>query len=538
MTEQSANSQDTARYHWQSPPVAADAVSIGSTDIRSIRRNVCPECGEQVHSQMDSCPACGESLARKPRIIRCMHCSTTASSELTLCPGCGRELREAPPKLLTYGAPALVALLLVFVLVSQWERVSPIAWVRSNLMRGVVIVENVGASIEPEVVIVMTPIVPEDAENGIVISDTQAVALAAESLVTPLPDPNAVSESQESILSAAVSQELPMGIGGPQPGSEGEAAMAMMVEEVEPTEPPATEPPTEIPPTDTPVATPTVEPTAVPPTATPAPVLETTAAPTAVKSGGVAAALVSSGPAGTPTPTWTAALATVESDSTGGDAEAVQVAGITANSTAYPTVTPTPTVGVTPLPTPTPTPVVYQVDRGDTLVSIAARYDVTVDELMEANNISEQDVYVLQPGQMLIIPLPTPEAVVASDNSDAIRLGVPKLLVPSNGATVGCATGGKLIWERVQFIKDSDRYVLHLGFVSGRGDDGQENVTWVLAQSNPVTRTEWQLDTALCDLAAEDFGRQWRWWVEVVEESEGESVSVSPPSEVWGFTWE
>jgi hypothetical protein len=93
------------------------------------------------------------------------------------------------------------------------------------------------------------------------------------------------------------------------------------------------------------------------------------------------------------------------------------------------------------------------------------------------------------------------------------------------------------MWQRVQFVKDSDRYVLHLGFVAGRANNGQENVTWVVAQSSPVTQTEWRLDTTLCDLAPEEFDHQWRWWVEVVEEADGDTISVSPPSEVRGFVW-
>ncbi len=123
------------------------------------RKNVCPGCGERIQNQLDSCPACGESLAHAPKKIRCMHCHTTASSELVVCPGCGRELREAPPKLITIGVPALLALLLVVLAGTQWARISPIAWARTNLVRGVGLVEDISASIEPEMVIVMTPIV-------------------------------------------------------------------------------------------------------------------------------------------------------------------------------------------------------------------------------------------------------------------------------------------------------------------------------------------------------------------------------------------
>jgi hypothetical protein len=89
----------------------------------------------------------------------------------------------------------------------------------------------------------------------------------------------------------------------------------------------------------------------------------------------------------------------------------------------------------------------------------------------------------------------------------------------------------------VQFVKDSDDYVLHLGFVSGRAADGQAQVTWVLAQAQPVTQTAWTLDPSLCDLGRDAYAREWRWWVEVVEDVSGQPVSVSPPSEQRSFVW-
>jgi len=282
------------------------------------------------------------------------------------------------------------------------------------------------------------------------------------------------------------------------------------------------------------------------PTATAVPTKAPTQAP--VKAEGMAASVAantSNANANTPTttpplptPTWTvvATLVAPTSEAVGGVAQA---AALAASETTLPTPTVTPTRLMTPLPTPTATPIVYQVRAGDTLVSIASTYGVDVDELMTANNVSAQDVYVIQPGQMLYVPVSTPEPLVAvSGNVLAGRVEAPQLLVPTDAANVGCATGGTLIWQRVQFVKDSDKYVLHLGFVSGRSSNGQETVTWVLSQSGPVTLTEWQLDTNLCNLAPAEYDHQWRWWVEVVEAVDGETVSVSPPSEIRGFTWE
>jgi LysM repeat protein/Tfp pilus assembly protein PilO len=68
------------------------------------------------------------------------------------------------------------------------------------------------------------------------------------------------------------------------------------------------------------------------------------------------------------------------------------------NATAAPTVTPT---SEPPTPAPTPTAVVYRVRPGDTLSAIAARYRITVAELMQANNLRSTTIYV---DQRLVIP--------------------------------------------------------------------------------------------------------------------------------------
>lgn len=77
--------------------------------------------------------------------------------------------------------------------------------------------------------------------------------------------------------------------------------------------------------------------------------------------------------------------------------------------TPTPTAGPTPTATamlVTPLPThtatPTPTPVVYTVQRGDTLLAIAAQFGVSAEAIQTANGVL--DPRRLQIGQQLVIP--------------------------------------------------------------------------------------------------------------------------------------
>lgn len=64
------------------------------------------------------------------------------------------------------------------------------------------------------------------------------------------------------------------------------------------------------------------------------------------------------------------------------------------------------------LPTATPSPFEYTVQRGDTLLSIALRFEVSLNELKEINTV--QDEHSLFVGQVLVIP-----GGVSSDRSNA-----------------------------------------------------------------------------------------------------------------------
>ena len=69
---------------------------------------------------------------------------------------------------------------------------------------------------------------------------------------------------------------------------------------------------------------------------------------------------------------------------------------------ATPTPQATPTATPVPRPTPTPTPVVYTVQAGDTLSGIAARFGLTLEQLVQANRLVDPDS--LQIVQQLTIP--------------------------------------------------------------------------------------------------------------------------------------
>ncbi len=532
---------DLTRSAWQSSLPADYTVSPPPLHIRGATALICPECGEPVGDGETQCEGCGESLARPPKVIRCVHCATSASSALTVCPGCGREFRAAPPHLLRYGAPALAACVLLVLLSLVWTRLSPLNWARNNLARGVLLVEDIGASLEPEMVIVMTPIVmtpmaeafaygpaptlvplaePTGAgEGGAQSGEPQVVALAAPA-VSAAAAGDAVNATGDAQSPPTPTGELPLGVGGPSSAQTAAAVEATPVVEDEVVIPTATLPPTSTP--------------APPATATSAPVNAASENGTARVGALGAIGISQDAPTRAPTPTWTPLATPTAQLPEGGIA---QVAGIAQEDPLTPT--PTAVLLSLPAPTATATPVVYQVRAGDTLVSIAVRYDVTVEALMEANAIGARDVYVIQPGQLLVVPLlPTPAPDVAASLAPEVRLEAPTLTEPVDGASIQCAADNVLRWERVQLVKDSDKYLLHVGFVSGPPTGDMETITWVLAQMRPVTETSWEMDPSLCDLAPAGYDNQWRWWVEVIEADGDAQVAVSPPSAVRRFQWE
>lgn len=155
---------------------------------------------------------------------------------------------------------------------------------------------------------------------------------------------------------------------------------------------------------------------------------------------GVAPAVVASDPAA-----GQAAAVTNTVRVTAGEAislEALASAAITANASAegapeagIPAATPLPTEAPTPLPTekplptetpaPTETPgaVSYTVVRGDAAQSIAARFGITLENLLLANNLTENEATLLQPGQTLTIPPPSAGTGSATGSLYTVREG-------------------------------------------------------------------------------------------------------------------
>ena len=239
------------------------------------------------------------------------------------------------------------------------------------------------------------------------------------------------------------------------------------------------------------------------------------------------------------------------------------IASPTRAPTVIPTVAPTIAPTITPLPTVVRAPVAplrYTVQAGDFPFSIAKKFGVSVDDLLAVNNLTREDATRLRTGQELIIPAagtapaddsqssaPAGQIVEASsaaaaDGSaapaESFRLQPPVLASPESGTPFRCDQRDILVWNPAPFLGEGDQYELNLGYVSALNESGGEVVSWPYRIPVEANRTSWQLDPAMCGNAPQEFGRRWRWFVQIVQvDGAGNRVLVSPPSETRGFLW-
>ena len=273
---------------------------------------------------------------------------------LVVCPHCGRELQPAPPRLLTWGAPLLLVGLFGVVLLTQLGGANPGSWTQRQVERVSTFVGNISSQLQVDLSIAVQPL--EDDDSGLISQ--------------PAP-PQEVAEVGAANDASPVEGED----NGASPENSDSAAN-VEAPPVQPTE--ATQP--TVLPVDTPTAAPT--PTAPPPTEAP------TATPTSV-------------PTATPTSVPTVGATTTFTSSARSDSTQITATAVTTSVVQVTLMLPTPT----PAP-PTATPRVYRIRTGDTLFDLALANDLSLEVLLAANNLSEDDVYTIQPGDEIIIPDP------------------------------------------------------------------------------------------------------------------------------------
>lgn len=451
----------------------------------------CVNCGTEIPAGATVCAGCGIRLRKPARRIRCRHCHHQASSQLVICPSCGRHLHPAPSRLLTWGVPLLLALLI-----------------------GVLLFDRLGMRIQfggdnrPQ-----TVALGEMVDLPLLLTDTPVPE-------QPVSAPPATLTVETVVLPTAV----------PEPSATASPAPV-------PTET-ATATQTQIP-TASPTATPTATATVTP---TPVPTLD--AMSYTVQSGDTLLGIAKR--FSVTVDDLLAANDLLPEDATRIRSGTVLV--IPPGGALPSTVAPNAPPAASPTPAPT---VTYALRSGDTLSGIAERFGITVNNLLTANGLTTQDATRLQIGQELIIPAPgqtfptltpvpatrTPVPATATPTPaptqpPVLRLPAPILQSPTSGTPIlGCNTIQLLTWQAAS-LQPGDAYELYVGYISGPPQaDGSEAISWAAVVRQ--TQSSWKLDTALCTQAPQEFNRQWRWYVQIINDSN----AVSPPSPIWEFSW-
>ena len=187
----------------------------------------------------------------------------------------------------------------------------------------------------------------------------------------------------------------------------------------------------------------------------------------------------------------------------------------------------------------------YTVQPGDTVVSIAARFGSTVEEILIANNLSDNDF--IRPGDVLLVPVPeVPAEVLASTEPTPLPEGVtpvptttatgpvyaePRLIGPPNDGTVALTEAALLRWISVDVLADNEWYVLLVYPIDGAAHSLPS--IWTKA-------TSYRLETDLAPAAGETA--TYAWQVSVVRVKPGVNnqyalEAASLTSELRSFTW-
>lgn len=132
-----------------------------------------------------------------------------------------------------------------------------------------------------------------------------------------------------------------------------------------------------------------------------------------------------------------------------------------------------------PATTPTPTPgvVVYYIQSGDTLSTIAKVFSTTVQAIMDLNKLTDTTIRV---GQVITVPVgawtptrtPTIVIVPTVTETPVFVYGAPALLSPPQGASIAKESPVTFQWTGVGVLGADEYYVLALRFEEG----GEERI--------------------------------------------------------------
>lgn len=228
------------------------------------------------------------------------------------------------------------------------------------------------------------------------------------------------------------------------------------------------------------------------------------------------------------------------------DTELIQVGQLL----LIPVPTPTPGPTNTPVPgVPTPTPpetVMHVVMPGETLLSIAGKYGVSLTLIRTANDLPPDDD-TIRVNQSLIIPLgtplpsPTPTVDPNATPTPLPPYPPPPLLSPPDGATTVGPGAPVLQWAAVSVLRGDEWYELTL-LPDVRHPQLPGGVPATIAHTRA---TAWRVPQELLPAAGSEGGktvREFRWQVQVVREVRDAAGEVTyeeagAPSQARTFTW-
>ncbi len=189
----------------------------------------------------------------------------------------------------------------------------------------------------------------------------------------------------------------------------------------------------------------------------------------------------------------------------------------------------------------TPGVIRYTVQRGDTLITIAAANGSTADAIRAANQL---DSDLLSIGQVLLVPVgswtPTPAATgvpaASATPTSQFAYSAPDLTGPADGSKFnGSQQLPFLRWLSPGFLKANEYYVVHLDYTA----NGKPKSTFKVAGQ----ATSYRLDASMYP-GANPNGTQFSWYVVILSQlpltspsQTPETTASSPPSSIWTFWW-
>jgi LysM repeat protein/predicted nucleic acid-binding Zn ribbon protein len=181
---------------------------------------------------------------------------------------------------------------------------------------------------------------------------------------------------------------------------------------------------------------------------------------------------------------------------------------------------------------------IYEVQQGDTLYTIAAKYDMTIARLKEINNLESDNLKVEQQLRIPIgtaTPTPTLTSAPTLTPTPGPAYPAPALLSPRNGASFsGTDAAILLTWASVGILDEDQWYAV--GLRRSDSVDEQLPLVWTKATSYRVP--------AELYVAGLDPAQQFTWQVTVMqhtgsdEDGEWTGEAISPSSGTRTFSWE